>query len=249
MIDWNDRTLFYGQVFGHLLLARGITFETRSRFDNIVNINVNSFFLTEKDIQLAVGKDDWNGGPSEAVRCALVSAWMLGHIHFKPEYDVETVMVQHIIDIRDRTLEHFRKSISREWYKRDIQSILSVYDRVLKKTEKREETGSICEAVYEIVAKFEENEPEKHRYIHITEEGCGLYIPTDDDGFRIFDGGTYSDDDPNNDLLLCLMRDMCYRDGYRIIDVKQRLTEEATKKFLETIDDGEETGELEQAND
>lgn len=136
MIDWEDRTLYYGQVFGHLLLTGGITFETWSRFNNIVDVNIHSDFLVGKDIQLAVNEDDWEGGPSEAVRCALLDAWGSGHIHFKPEYDVETIMMQQIIDIRDRTLEHFRNSISREWYIRDIEAILSVYDRVMsEKTE------------------------------------------------------------------------------------------------------------------
>ncbi len=131
MINWEDETLFCGQVFGHLLLTGDITFETWSRFDNIVDVNIYSDYLVEKDIQLAVVEDDWNGGPSEAVRCALVGAWMSGQIHFKPEHDVETIMFRHIIDIQNRTLEHFRNSISREWYNRDIESILSVYYQVM----------------------------------------------------------------------------------------------------------------------
>lgn len=237
MIDYEDRTLFYGQVFGHLLLTEGITFDTWSRFDGIVDVNIYSDFLVEKNIQLAVNEDDWNGGPSEAVRCALLDAWRAGHIHFKPECNVEAIMVQHIIDIRDRTLDHFRNSISREWYKQDIQKILSVYDRVIKKTEGIEKTVSIVEAVYEIVAKFEGDGSENHMYIHITEKGGSLYIPADDSGFQIFDGGVYSDDDPNSELLLSYMRDLCCWRGYYAIDVKQRLTEEATKKFLATIDD------------
>lgn len=237
MIDRDDRTLFYGQVIGHLLLTEGITFYTTSRMNGIVDVNVSSKFFTNEKLLIDVLEDDWNNGPSEAVRCRLLSAMLLDHIQFKPEYDVETIMVQDILNIRNRTLAHFRNSISRDWYERDIQKILSVYDRVFAQTDECMESCYGPEAVYELVAKAVETDPEQHLYIHITEKGYGVYYPTADEGFRIFDGGAYSNDDPNNDRLTYLMRELCQKDGFCFIDIRQRLTEDATKKFMKTVDD------------
>lgn len=128
MINWDDRTLFYGQVIGHLLLTEDIAFCTTARMDGIVNVNVCSKYFTDEELMIDVLEDDWNNGPSEAVRRALLGAMLSERIQFKPEFDVETIMVQNILNVRDRTLAHFRNSISRDWYERDIQTILSVYD-------------------------------------------------------------------------------------------------------------------------
>lgn len=33
------------------------------------------------------------------------------------------------------------------------------------------------------------------------------------------------------------MRELCQKDGFCFIDIRQRLTEDATKKFMKTVDD------------
>lgn len=123
----ND-VLYLGQAIGNLILSGHIMFTAYSWAFGMVDIKVHSNCFKEKEFILSVKEDDWEGGPSEAVRCGLLNRWRQGKLEFEAALYGKTTVNKRITDIRDKTLSHYRNSISRSRYEEDFGEILQLCD-------------------------------------------------------------------------------------------------------------------------
>ena len=120
--------LYVGQAIGNLILSGHITFTAYSWAFGAVDIRIRSDCFKEKEFILSVKEDDWEDGPSEAIRCGLLNRWMQGELKFEEVLCDEMTVKKCITDLRDKTLSHYRNSISRSRYEKDFQEILQLCD-------------------------------------------------------------------------------------------------------------------------
>lgn len=148
----ND-VLLFGQVIGNLILSGHITYTAYSWASGMVDIKVHSDCFKEKDFILAVKEDDWKGGSSEAVRCGLLNRWRQGKLEFEAALYGKTTVKKRITDLRDKTLSHYRNSISRSRYEEDLGEILQLCDEnelfsysqhLLKEIERKTKPYVVC---------------------------------------------------------------------------------------------------------
>ncbi|MCI8389074.1 MAG: hypothetical protein HFE63_11510 [Clostridiales bacterium] len=122
----ND-VLYLGQAIGNLIISGHISFTVYSWAFGMVDIRVHSdCFKEEKEFILSVKEDDWEDGPSEAVRSGLVNRWLQGKLKLEEALYGKTTVKKRITDLRDKTLSHYRNSISRSRYEDDFGEILQL---------------------------------------------------------------------------------------------------------------------------
>lgn len=145
--------LYVGQAIGNLILSGHITFTAYSWAFGAVDIRIRSDCFKEKEFILSVKEDDWEDGPSEAVRCGLLNRWMQGELKFEEVLYGEMTVKKCITDLRDKTLSHYRNSISRSRYEKDFQEILQLCDgnellsytqNLLKEIERKTKPYVVC---------------------------------------------------------------------------------------------------------
>lgn len=148
----ND-VLYLGQAIGNLILSGHITFTAYSWAFGMVDIRICSDCFKEKEFILSVKEDDWEDGPSESVRCGLINRWMQGKLKFEAALYGKTTVKKRITDLRDKTLSHYRNSISRSRYEEDLREIVQLCDEnellsytqhLLKEIERKTKPYVVC---------------------------------------------------------------------------------------------------------